>query len=208
MAVLKRKSRAPHHKATRSMPTTPSATPRLDKLPAEIFDAILAHLTHPRSRLPGLTEEQSRHDFPHQERRRIKAQEDLATPPDTQRDFANLFSNLGSHPFNALAATSKDSRDKVESYCKHLVKINNKFNLPFAAIEQDGPDGVYPNLSGIVYRRLWLQTADRFCVFCSLLLGSYSHLGHQCGVLAMCEECFYNQSIVRLVDLKWLSSSS
>lgn len=194
MAILKRKSKAPHHQAPHSASTT--SPTQLEILPVEVVNAILAYLTHPTSRLPGLTGDQSRYDFPQQERWKIKHKEDLATPPDTERDFADLFSLFGPHPFNALAATSQHCRRLVESYCAHLVKINNKFNLPFDLAEAHGHDNVFPSLQGIVYRRLWLQTADRFCVFCGILVGVYSNLGHQCGILAMCEECFYNQSIV------------
>ena len=57
----------------------------METLPVEIINQILSHLVHPRSRLPGLTEVQSAHDFPRQTKLEIKNREDLSTFPDADR---------------------------------------------------------------------------------------------------------------------------
>ncbi|USP74169.1 hypothetical protein yc1106_01443 [Curvularia clavata] len=53
------------------------------------------------------------------------------------------------------------------------------FNLPFALLDKYGPNCVYPDLSGIVYRRLWLQHAPR----------KVNRL------FTACEGCFYRQTM-------------
>jgi hypothetical protein len=164
----------------------------LEQLPVEVFNHILSNLVQPRSRLPGLSEEQSTLDPTVQ--RIIKLDEDLQSPPDTERFAADLFAWTSlRHPFNALAASSKRCRGLVESYCAHLVKTCNRFNLPFAQAEDHGADSVYPSLSSIVYRRLWLQTAPRSCVFCGAFLSNYPHVGFR--LLLCCEGCFYSQTL-------------
>ncbi|KAL5440788.1 hypothetical protein PMIN06_009560 [Paraphaeosphaeria minitans] len=174
------------------MPYTQS---QLEHLPPEVVNHILSYLVHPRSRLPGLTEKQSTlRDAKAQ--KEIKLTEDLESPPDTDRFAADLFAWKDvRHPFNALAASSKRCRDFVESYCQHIVKRCNKFNLPFARVEENGnrPDSVYPSLGSIVYRRLWLQTASRSCLFCGVFMSQYPHRGFR--LMLSCADCFYAQTL-------------
>ncbi|KAF3053079.1 hypothetical protein E8E11_003178 [Didymella keratinophila] len=133
-----------HHTAT---PSPPSKSP-LESLPTEIVNQILSHLVHPRSRLPGLTEAQSAHDFPRPTKLEIKNREDLTTLPDSQRWAADIFDFQSlRHPFHALALTSKRLNALVESYCGHLVRTCNMFNLPFAHFDKYG--AAYPDLSQI-----------------------------------------------------------
>jgi hypothetical protein len=181
-----------------SAPSTPHADTTsltyspLEQLPVEVFNHILSYLVQPRSRLPGLSEEQSTLDPAVQ--RIIKLDEDLQAPPDTERFAADLFAWTSiRHPFNALAASSKRCCELLESYCAHLVKACNRFNLPFAQADDLGADFVYPSLSSIVYRRLWLQTAPRSCVFCGAFLSNYPHVGFR--LLLCCEGCFYSQTL-------------
>jgi hypothetical protein len=177
----------------------------LETLPVEVVNNIFSYLVQPRSRLPGLTECQSNYDFSKTEQGIIKQGEDKTMPPDSDRHFADLFSWLEvRHPFNVLAATSKRCRELVESYCAHLVKTCNKFNLPFAHLEAYGPDCVYPSLSAVVFRRLWLQTAPRRCVFCDGTLSHYPH-APQYGLMLTCENCFYAQAFVSLNSFQSLS---
>lgn len=62
----------------------------METLPVEIINQILSHLVYPRSRLPGLTEAQSAHDFPRRTKLDIKNHEDLATFPDAHRWAADM----------------------------------------------------------------------------------------------------------------------
>ncbi|KAF2691057.1 hypothetical protein K458DRAFT_438768 [Lentithecium fluviatile CBS 122367] len=145
----------------------------LETLPVEVVNHILSYLVHPRSRLPGLTERQSNYDVSFKEK----------WTPDSNRHFANLLAWAQvRHPFHL-----------VESYCAHLVKACNQFNLPFALLEKYDPNGVYPDLSGIIYRRLWLQTAPRYCMFCSATLSCYPY--SPLMRLLTCEDCFYTQTL-------------
>ena len=171
---------------------------KLETLPVEIVNQILSHFTHPRSRLPGLTEAQSAHDFPRQAKSEVKSKEDLTQPPDSDRWAADLFSwHLLSHPFHTLSLTSKRCNELVESYCSHLVRSCNgtMFNLPFAQLDKYGCKSVYPDMSGIVYRRLWLQHAPRRCIYCSAVLDCYPFPLVK-RVIAACEDCFYRQTLV------------
>jgi hypothetical protein len=181
----------------------PSLLSRFEKLPAEIVDQILSYLVHPRSRLAGLTEAQSTHTFPKDLRRSIKDQEDLTQPPDTNRWAADIFSlHLLSHPFNALSLTSRRCRQLVEGFCFHLVRQCNgtMFNLPFAQLDKYGSKCVYPDMSGIVYRRLWLQHAPRKCIFCDAVLDCYPFPNVK-RLFTSCMDCFYKQTLVRIPDL-------
>jgi hypothetical protein len=182
-----------------SIPRHPSTLSRFETLPAEIVDHILSYLVHPRSRLPGLTEAQSTHGFPHQLRRSIKDREDLTQPPDSNRWAADIFSlHQLPHPFNALSLTSTRCRQLVEGFCFHLVRACNgtMFNLPFAQLDKYGSKCVYPDMSGIVYRRLWLQHAPRKCVYCHAVLDCYPFPNIK-RLVTCCGDCFYNQTLVR-----------
>lgn len=165
----------------------------MEYLPPEVVNHILSYLVHPRSRLPGLTESQSAlRDVGRQ--REIKLVEDLKSPPDMDRFAAKLFNwTEVLHPLNALAASSRRCREFVESYCEHLVKSCNRFNLPFARVEEHGHSSVYPSLNSIVYRRLWLQTAPRSCLFCGIFMSQYPHRGFR--LLLCCADCFYAQTL-------------
>lgn len=176
-----------------------AAQSKLETLPVEIVNQILSYFTHPRSRLPGLTEAQSAHDFPKEAKWDIKSKEDLTQPPDSDRWAADLFSwHLLSHPFLALSLTSKRCNQLVEAYCAHLVRSCNgtMFNLPFAQLDKYGSKCVHPDLSGIVYKRLWLQHAPRRCIYCSAVLDCYPFPLVK-RVIAACEDCFYRQTLVR-----------
>ncbi|KAF1944536.1 hypothetical protein EJ02DRAFT_340767 [Clathrospora elynae] len=169
----------------------------LETLPVELFDKILSHLVHPRSRLPGLTEAQSSHEFPKELRTAIKDREDLTLPPDCDRWAADLFSlHLLSHPLNALSLTSRRCHQLVESYCSHLVRQCNStmFNLPFALLDKYGSNCVYPDMSAIVYRRLWLQHAPRKCVYCHAVLDCYPFPLVK-RLATACQDCFYRQTL-------------
>lgn len=179
-------------------PTLSASQSKLETLPVEIVNQVLSYFTHPRSRLPGLTEAQSAHDFPRQAKSDIKSKEDLTQPPDSDRWAADLFSwHLLSHPFHVLSLTSKRCNELVESYCSHLVRSCNgtMFNLPFAQLDKYGSKCVHPDLSGIVYRRLWLQHAPRRCIYCSAVLDCYPFPLVK-RVIAACEDCFYRQTLV------------
>ena len=168
----------------------------LERLPVEVINHILSHLVHPRSRLPGLTEAQSAHDFPRQTKLEIKNREDLTTLPDSQRWAADIFDfHSLRHPFHVLALTSKRLNELVESYCGHLVRTCNMFNLPFAHYDKYGAACVYPDLSKIVYRRLWLQHAPRLCIYCRVGLDCYPFPVVK-RLIAACEDCFYRQTLV------------
>jgi hypothetical protein len=73
------------------------------------------------------------------------------------------------------------------------------FNLPFAHLDSYGSQCVYPDMSGIVYRRLWLQHAPRKCIYCAATLDCYPfpRVGR---IIAACEDCFYRQTLVRLTS--------
>lgn len=175
-----------------------SVLSNFETLPVEIVDQILSYLIHPRCRLPGLTEAQSAHSVPEKLKRSIKDQEDLNQPPDGDRWAADIFSlHLSSHPFNALARTSKRCHEQVEDYCSHLVRACNgtMFNLPFAQLDKYGFQCVYPDMSGIVYRRLWLQHAPRRCVYCSAVLDCYP-FSQVNRLISACKGCFYRQALV------------
>ncbi|RMZ68890.1 hypothetical protein GMOD_00002778 [Pyrenophora seminiperda CCB06] len=168
-----------------------------ETLPVEIVDQILSYLVHPRCRLPGLTEAQSAHTVPEKLKRSIKDQEDLTQPPDGDRWATDIFSlHLFSHPFNALAKTSRRCHAHVEDYCSHLVRACNgtMFNLPFAQLDKYGFKCVYPDMSSIVYRRLWLQHAPRRCVYCYAVLDCYP-FSKVNRVITACKGCFYRQAL-------------
>ncbi|KAH9870317.1 hypothetical protein IAQ61_005791 [Plenodomus lingam] len=172
---------------------------KLEALPVEIFNQILSHLTHPRSHLPGFTEAQSAHDFPAAAKYAIKGNEDLTQPSVIPNWASDLFSlHQLPHPFNALSLTSRRCNDFVESYCSHLVRACNDtmFNLPFAQFDKHGSRSVYPDLSSIVYRRLWLQHAPRTCVYCYAVLDCYPFLVVK-RIMTACMSCFYRQTLVR-----------
>ena len=87
--------------------------PRLDELPVEVFNNILSFLVYPRSRLPGLTELQSQHDYDLADKRIAKDEYHLnpTVIPDRDRFGANLFARRRlCHPFNELASTSRRLR--------------------------------------------------------------------------------------------------
>lgn len=173
-------------------------TEKLETLPVEIVNRILSYLIYPHCRLPGLTEAQSHCGFTEKQKRNVKNQEDLTWPADTNRWAADIFSLCKiSHPFNTLALTSRACRGSVESYCVHLVRQCNStmFNLPFAHLDKYGPNCVYPGLSGIVYRRLWLQHAPRKCVYCQATLDCYP-FSRVNRLFTACEGCFYRQAMV------------
>ncbi|KAF1970299.1 hypothetical protein BU23DRAFT_556963 [Bimuria novae-zelandiae CBS 107.79] len=180
---------SPRSDSTKTTSTFPIT---LENLPVEVINHILSYLLHPHSRLPGLSEHESALSPSLQ--RPIKDTEDLTSPPDTFRFAADLFAWTHlPHPFNALAATSKHCRALVESYSSHLVKTCNHFNLPFAQADQHGAITVHPRLDSIIYRRLWLQTAPRRCLFCLATLSNYPHRGF--GLLLACADCFYAQAL-------------
>jgi hypothetical protein len=144
-----------HHTASQGGPALRNS---IDTLPVEVVNQILSYLIHPRSRLPGLTEAQSHHTVSGPTRMAIRSNEEFTTSANTDPWAANLFTiSFTQHPFNALANTSRRCHELVESYTGHLVRICNPFNLPFAHFDQHGSNSVWPDLSGIVYRRLWLQ---------------------------------------------------
>jgi hypothetical protein len=182
-----------------SLATPSSSRSKLETLPVEIVDHILSYLIHPCCRLPGLTETQSRFYFSEKQKRSIKDQEDLTQSADSHRWAADIFSlHLLSHPFNALSATSRRCNEFVEGYCSHLVRQCNIFNLPFAQLDKYGV--VHPDLSHIIYRRLWLQHAPRRCIYCSAALDTYPFLLVK-RVITACEGCFYRQTLVCSVHL-------
>ncbi|KAF9696056.1 hypothetical protein EKO04_006236 [Ascochyta lentis] len=186
-----------HHLTTpHTQPPTPTRTrSSFERLPVEIVNQILSHLVHPRSRLPGLTEAQSAHDVPRQTKLEIKNREDLTTLPDSRRWAADIFDfNTLRHPFHVLSLTSRRLHGLVESYCGHLVRACNMFNLPFAHYDKYGPACVYPDLSHIVYRRLWLQHAPRRCIYCHVALDAYPFPVVK-RLIAACEDCFYRQTL-------------
>ncbi|KAF2869681.1 hypothetical protein BDV95DRAFT_497216 [Massariosphaeria phaeospora] len=176
---------------------------KLESLPPEIVNHILSYLVHPRSRLAGLTELQSTHDFPYpaKQQARDKYHFDHTAPPDADRFGADTLTCARiSHPFYTLALTSRRCRRLIESYCAHLVKAYNRFNLPFAHLETYGAQSVYPNLTAIVYRRLWLQFAPRLCIYCGFCLSCYPHKkpfpARTVPPIATCPDCFYAQILL------------
>jgi hypothetical protein len=170
---------------------------KLETLPVEIVDQILSYLVHPCCRLPGLTETQSRYNVSERQKRCIKDEEDLTQSPDSQRWAADIFSlHLLPHPLNALSRTSRRCKDFVEGYCSHLVRQCNVFNLPFAQLDRYG--AVHPDMSHIVYRRLWLQHAPRRCIYCFAVLDTYPFPLVK-RVITACEGCFYRQTLVRTI---------
>jgi len=174
---------------------------KLETLPVEIVDQILSYLIHPCCRLPGLTETQSRYDVSEKQKRSIKDEEDLTQGADSHRWAADIFSlHVLPHPFNALSRTSRRCNEFVEGYCSHLVRQCNIFNLPFAQLDRYG--AVHPDMSHIVYRRLWLQHAPRRCIYCFAALDTYPFPLVK-RIITACEGCFYRQTLVRLSH--WLS---
>lgn len=187
-----------HHSLPAGHQTGPVSQSKLEALPVEIFNQILTYLTHPRAHLPGFTEAQSAHDFPATAKYALKGSEDLTLPQEAPRWAANLFAlHLLSHPLNALSLTSRRGHELVESYCSHLVRSCNRtmFNLPFAQFDRYGSQCVYPDLSGIVYRRLWLQHAPRTCVYCYAVLDCYPFTRVK-RVMTACQDCFYRMTLV------------
>ncbi|KAF2002814.1 hypothetical protein P154DRAFT_123595 [Amniculicola lignicola CBS 123094] len=168
---------------------------RLESLPPELVSRILSFLVHPRSRLPGRTERLSSYECPRSEKRaaQVAYHDDFTAPPDTDRWVADMFSIIKvQHPLNELALTSRRMRDHVERFCSHLVRSNNVFNLPFSLLDLNGPRSVYPDMSSIVYRRLWLQFAPRCCIYCSRTVSVYPRHNHF-GPLTGCGACFLAQ---------------
>jgi hypothetical protein len=201
--------------------TQAASQSRLETLPVEVFNHILSYLVHPRSRHPGLTEAESACDFSSKARFYIKGLEDLTTPPDSDRWASNLFNWTAlTHPFHPLSLTSRRCHGLVESFCYHMVRSCNKFGLPFAQLEKRGVQSVYPDMSGIVsglnvpvacatntnfarrhqvYRRLWLQHAPRYCIYCYAALDCYPYrVLLKRRVIAACADCFYRQTLVSL----------
>jgi hypothetical protein len=177
--------------------TSPASQSSFETLPVEVVNHILSYLVLPRSRLPGLTEAQSSLDFSPLARSTLKRNEDLTTPTDSNRWAANLFQNhTNQHPFHVLSLTSRRCNELVESYCGHLVRTCNVFNLPFAQLDQYGPQSVWPDMSGIVYRRLWLQHAPRHCIYCHAVMDMYPFPVLK-RLLSNCKDCFYAQTLVR-----------
>lgn len=177
--------------------SSPAPMSRLETLPTELVFNILSYLTHPRSRLPGLTEAQSSLDFDPIARSTVKKAEDLTTPADTERWAADLFKNhRNRHPFNTLSLTSRTCNKLVESYCASLAREHRLFNLPYAHFDTHGPNSVWPNLNEIVYRRLWLQYAPRKCIYCFAVMDNYPFPILK-RLLTNCEACFYRQTLVR-----------
>jgi hypothetical protein len=176
---------------------------KLESLPVEIINNILSYLVYPRSRLPGLTERQSDRACPAQERQAAKDAYHLnyTAQPDIGRFAVDLFSWQDlHHPFNELALTSKRLRALTERFCAHLVTKCNKFNLPFAEARLNGPALVYPNLSHIVYRRLWAQTATRYCVYCNVMVDNYPYRATKTPIIS-CLDCFYAQVYVSNIQI-------
>ncbi|ORY07785.1 hypothetical protein BCR34DRAFT_489165, partial [Clohesyomyces aquaticus] len=172
---------------------------RFETMPMEIVDHILSYLVHPRSRLPGLSEWQSSRQCPDTSPEKKRAKDawykNKTAAPDLNRWAVDLFSWTElRHPFNTLALTSKRCRELVENFCSHLVRANNTFNLPFPGAGTNS--NVYPDLSRIVYRRLYLQCAPRRCVFCDALISNYPHVRH-IRLLNCCKDCFYAQVFAR-----------
>ncbi|KAF2018567.1 hypothetical protein BU24DRAFT_99721 [Aaosphaeria arxii CBS 175.79] len=167
----------------------------LDQLPVEIINNILSYLVHPRSRLAGRTEALSAYDSPTDLKRAAREayNSDRARAPDVDRWAVDLFS-WGSvhHPFNDLALASRRFHQLVENFCVHLVRANNRFNLPFDLMDAHPQKKSYPDLSNIVYRRLWLQYAPRRCIYCNRLLSLYPH-DPLFGLMIACLDCFYDQ---------------
>lgn len=178
----------------------PALSP-FEQLPQDVVNQILSYLTHPRSRLPGLTETQS--ELPVEAIRAIKNEEDLTTPADTDRWAADVFALPAEcHPFLTLSVTSKKCHDFVEQYCGHLVRVYNgcMFRLPFHLLDDQGygPTCVYPDMTGIVYRRLWLQYAPRRCMYCSVVMDIYPF--HRVKrLLVCCDGCFLRQALVSFI---------
>ncbi|KAF2832846.1 hypothetical protein CC86DRAFT_461333 [Ophiobolus disseminans] len=167
----------------------------LDTIPVEIVSHILSYLVHPRSHLPGLTEAQSDHDISKKVKMAIKSKENLTKPSASDSWAADLFTiSFTKHPFNALSLTSRRCRELVESYCSHRVRACNPFNLPFARFDKHGSKCVWPDLSGIVYRRLWLQHAPRKCVYCEAVIDQYPFPILK-RLITGCEDCFYRLTL-------------
>jgi hypothetical protein len=186
---------------------------KIESAPAEIVNNILSFLVHPRSRLPGRTEYQSSYDCPEAESKLAKEAyylQNHTSPPDVDRYGARLFDYTQlRHPLNALALTSRFFLKTVEQYCEHLLRVNKVFNLPYPCADSRA-DATYPNMSGIVYRRLWLQWAPRHCLFCNLPMSCYPHKNMSRSPLVVCANCYYAQALVRLTAsvfrlLRWPS---
>lgn len=178
--------------------TSPRHPTSFETLPVEVVSHIFSYLVVPRSRLPGLTETQSSLDFNSQERSAIKRSEDLTMPADTDRWAVNLFQNhKNQHPFLTISLTSRRCRELVEGYCSHLCRSSNRFNLPFEQFDKYGPKSVCFDMTSTVYRRLWLQTAARHCIYCFAVLDVYPfpHL-KRTRLLTNCKACFYRQTLV------------
>ncbi|KAH6259400.1 hypothetical protein HBI40_090050 [Parastagonospora nodorum] len=173
----------------------PASQSSFETLPVEVVNHILSYLVSPRSRLPGLTETQSSLEFNALARLTLKKSEDLTAPADSDRWATNLFENhTNQHPFHTLSLTSKRCNELVESYCGHLVRACNMFNLPFAQFDKYGPQSVWPDMSGIVYRRLWLQHAPRHCIYCHAVMDIYPFTTLK-RLLTNCKACFYAQTL-------------
>jgi hypothetical protein len=169
----------------------------LDTLPPEVFNHILSYIVHPSSRAPGLTEAQSHHSVSNLTKMAIKDHEDRTMPTSIDAWSSDIFTlSFTPHPFNSLALTSRRCHDLVENYCGHLVRICNPFNLPFAQFDAHGSRSVYPDLSRIVYRRLWLQHAPRYCVHCAVVLDQYPFPKLK-RLIASCRKCFDRHILVR-----------
>jgi hypothetical protein len=174
----------------------PASQSNFDTLPVEVVHHILSYLTNPRSRLPGLSEAQSSREFCPKARLVVKQAEDLTIQADSDRWATDLFRNhTNQHPFQALSLASKRCHEFVESYCAHIVRACNKFNLPFNHFDTYGPQSVWPDMRGIVYRRLWLQHAPRNCIYCYAPLDVYPFPLVR-RLLTNCESCFYRQTLV------------
>jgi hypothetical protein len=184
-----------------------------ETLPIEITNSILYCLLYPRSRLPGRTEWESDCNCPMPVRKAARrgyyssnhtalpdtgrfAEDLFAWDPHGRRLSRDLYPFNNCHPFNTLALTSRRMKEVVEEFCKHLVKINNRFNIPFALLEEDGPSSMYPALTSIVWRRLLLQYAPRCCVFCGIMISYYPMQKAKWEPILTCLDCYYAQVYV------------
>jgi hypothetical protein len=192
----RRRSPRVHGPCATSSQQRPASQSNFDTLPVEVVHHILSYLTNPRSRLPGLSEAQSSREFCPKARMVVKQAEDLTKQADGDRWATDLFRNhTNQHPFHVLSLTSKRCHELVESYCGHIVRACNKFNLPFDHLDKYGPQSVWPDMRGIVYRRLWLQHAPRRCIYCYAPLDIYPFPMVR-RLLTNCENCFYRQTLV------------
>jgi hypothetical protein len=164
----RRRSPRVHVSCATTSQQRPASQSNFDTLPVEVVHHILSYLTNPRSRLPGLSEVQSSRDFCPKARLAVKQAEDLTIQADGDRWATDLF---------------------------HIVRACNKFNLPFDHFDKYGPQSVWPDMRGIVYRRLWLQHAPRNCIYCYAPLDIYPFPLVR-RLLTNCESCFYRQTLV------------